>query len=69
MDATTNGAAQTKVDEEQARRAKRAALKELNIAEAGKGALSFNCLRDRQKLVVLKVIIMRNQVRNAASRV
>ncbi|KAI0779890.1 ARM repeat-containing protein [Fomes fomentarius] len=32
----TNGAAPSKVDEEQARRAKRAALKELNINEAGK---------------------------------
>ncbi|KAI0373457.1 ARM repeat-containing protein [Pilatotrama ljubarskyi] len=36
MDATSNGAVQAKVDEEQARRAKRAALKELNITEAGK---------------------------------
>ncbi|KAI0656547.1 ARM repeat-containing protein [Cubamyces menziesii] len=36
MDAATNGAAPTKVDEEQARRAKRAALKELNIAQAGR---------------------------------
>ncbi|KAI0633799.1 ARM repeat-containing protein [Trametes polyzona] len=35
MDAATAGAAQAKVDDEQTRRAKRAALKELNVAEAG----------------------------------
>ncbi|KAI8994050.1 ARM repeat-containing protein [Trametes punicea] len=36
MDAVTSGATQAKAEEEQARRAKRAALKELNITEAGK---------------------------------
>ncbi|KAI0666624.1 ARM repeat-containing protein [Trametes maxima] len=39
MDVATNGAAQTKADEEQTRRAKRATLKELNITEAGKEPL------------------------------
>ncbi|KAI0360874.1 ARM repeat-containing protein [Trametes cingulata] len=36
METAANGAVQAKVDEEQARRAKRAALKELNTTEAGK---------------------------------
>ncbi|KAI9059126.1 ARM repeat-containing protein [Trametes sanguinea] len=36
METATNGHVQAKIDEEQARRAKRAALKELNINEAGK---------------------------------
>ncbi|TBU55635.1 transcription factor [Dichomitus squalens] len=35
MEPATNGTTQTKVDEEQARRAKRAALKELNVHHAG----------------------------------
>ncbi|OJT05098.1 Regulator of nonsense transcripts 2 [Trametes pubescens] len=36
MDAAPNGVAPTKGDDEQSRRAKRAALKELNLSEAGK---------------------------------
>ncbi|KAI0644392.1 ARM repeat-containing protein [Trametes meyenii] len=36
MDTATNGVTQTKAEEEQARRAKRATLKELNTTEAGK---------------------------------
>ena len=39
MESATNGAVQPKADEEQARRARRAALKDLNVNQAGKGAL------------------------------
>lgn len=37
MDAVPNGVTPTKLDDEQSRRTKRAALKELNLSEAGKG--------------------------------
>ena len=37
MEPSTNGTTQSKVDEEQARRLKRAALKDLNIHHAGQG--------------------------------
>ena len=37
MESAPNGTAQSKVDEEQARRARRAALKELNLKQAGIG--------------------------------
>ena len=40
MESAPNGTAQSKVDEEQARRARRAALKDLNVNQAGKGALT-----------------------------
>lgn len=46
MDATTNEATPSKVDEEQLRRTKRAALKELNIGQTGQGA-SQNALPRR----------------------
>ena len=40
MEAAQNGSVQPKIDEEQAKRLRRAHLKELNEAQAGQGAQS-----------------------------